>query len=293
MRKWNRRDLLQTGALAVGVAATTAFLTPRDATADDRNGNDGASLSGQQYTIKKGQQSAVVTELGAGLRSYVVRGVELLDTYPSNGYPTGSSYGQVLSPWPYRIDMGTYVFDGVQQQLPWSEPANQNAIHGLTRWMNWEAADLHGNSVTMQLRLHAQPGYPFVVELEYDYRLTDDGLTITHTMRNLGDTPVPYGVGMHPYFTVGTPLVNQSVLHLPAEQYFQTNARSIPIVPPVPVRDTPFDFRTPRPVGGTVFDTGFTGLSRDKNGVARVTLTAPSGRSIQVWLDRNHEFVQI
>lgn len=291
MGELNRRDLLRTGVLGIGVAAASALSSER-ASAAGSHGTDDLP-SGVPYTINKGKQSVTVTELGAGLRSYTVRGVELLDSYPADSYPTGSSYGQVLSPWPNRIDEGTYVFDGVEQALPWSEPANQNAIHGLTRWMNWAPVNQHGNSVTMGLRLHAQPGYPFVIELEHQYLLTDDGLTITHTVRNVGDQPVPYGVGMHPYFTVGTPAIDTSILTLPADKYFVTNARQIPTGPAVTVQGTPFDFRTARPVGTTVFDTGFAALRRNSKGYALITLASPSGRVLTVWLDRQHEFVQI
>jgi aldose 1-epimerase len=250
-------------------------------------------LSGRQFTIKNGAHSVTVTELGAGLRSYQVGDVEFLDGFPADGYPTGSSNGQVLTPWPNRVDMGKYTFEGVEQQLPWNETSNQNAIHGLTRWMNWEAARIRGNSLSMRLVLHAQPGYPFTVRLQHDYTLGDRGLTVTHAMRNIGASPVPYGVGMHPYFTVGTPVIDESVLSLPADQHFQTNDRSIPTGPAVPVDGTDFDFRNPHPVGSTMFDTGFTGLERDSDGTAKIELSAPSGRSVTVWLDRNHEYVWI
>ncbi len=72
-----------------------------------------------------------------------------------------------------------------------------------------------------------------------------------------------------------------------------TNSRSIPTGPAVPVAGTDFDFRKPRAVGGTVFDTGFADLLRDRNGVARIGLQAPSGRAITLWLDAAHQYVQI
>ncbi len=181
----------------------------------------------------------------------------------------------------------------MQQQLPWSEPANQNAIHGLTRWMNWQPVRVSGDTISMRLLLHAQPGYPFAISLQHDYTLSDTGLTVTHTARNVGATAVPYGVGMHPYFTVGTSVVDSCVLSLPAARYFVTNSRSIPTGPAVPVAGTAFDFRKPRAVGGTVFDTGFADLLRDRNGVARIGLQAPSGRAITLWLDAAHQYVQI
>ncbi len=145
----------------------------------------------------------------------------------------------------------------------------------------------------MTLTLHAQPGCPFVVELTHEYQLTKQGLTVTHTMRNPSQTAVPYGVGMHPYFTVGTPFIDPCFLSLPANDYFITNARSIPVGSPVSVAGTPFDFRVPREIGDTVFDTGFTGLVRQPDGFAYVALGSPSGRGITVWLDANHQYVWI
>jgi len=232
-----------------------------------------------------------VTELGAGLRSYRVGDVEFLDGFPADGYPTGSSHGQLLAPWPNRIDGGAYTFEGAEQKLAWNETDKQNAIHGLTRWMNWEADRVRPNTVSMRLVLNAQPGYPFTVQLQHDYSLGDDGLTVTHSMRNIGASAVPYGVGMHPYFTVGTAVVDESVLSLPADQYFRTNDRSIPTLPAVPVDGTELDFREAHSVGGTVLDTGFTGLRRDADGRATIKLSAPSGRSVTVSLDRDHEYV--
>jgi aldose 1-epimerase len=250
------------------------------------------SLSGQQFTIEHRSHAVTVTELGAGLRSYRVGDVEFLDGFPADGYPTASSYGQLLAPWPNRIDQGTYTFEGTEQTLPWNETESQNAIHGLTRWMNWEPAQVRADVVSMRLVLHAQPGYPFTVSLQQDYSLGDDGLTITHSMRNVGSSPVPYGVGMHPYFTVGTTSVDESEFSLPASQYFLTNERSIP-TGPAPVDGTTFDFREAHPVGGTVLDTGFTGLQRGADGKATIELSAPSGRSVAVSLDRNHDYVWV
>ena len=46
--------------------------------------------------------------------------------------PPGGA-GQLLAPWPNRIDGGRYVFDGTGFQLALTEPEHANAIHGLTR----------------------------------------------------------------------------------------------------------------------------------------------------------------
>lgn len=249
--------------------------------------------SGAQYGIQLGALRAVVTEVGAGLRSFSVEGQEVLDTYGPDEMAS-SGRGQALLPWPGRIEDGRYVFHGTMYQLPLSEPAVHHAIHGLTRWANWRVVSHEAHSLTMELMLHAQNGYPFVLLLQERYALTARGLEVETVVRNLGALPLPYGAGHHPYFTVGTESINAAILRIPARSYFRATERSIPIVPPVSVEGTPFDFRTPHTIEETVLDTGYTDLLPDADGWTRVTVSAPAGhRSITVFMDAAHPFLQV
>ncbi len=56
-------------------------------------------------------------------------------------------------------------------QLDLSEPANQNAIHGLTRWASWSAVRHADHEVSLRHVLLGHQGYPFCLELEASYRL--------------------------------------------------------------------------------------------------------------------------
>ena len=90
-------------------------------------------LTGSQYEIASGDYLAVATELGAGLRELRHRGRPLITGYQPDELPPGGA-GQLLLPWPNRIDGGRYRVAGTEYQLDLSEPAAQNAIHGLARW---------------------------------------------------------------------------------------------------------------------------------------------------------------
>ena len=118
------------------------------------------SPSGEQIEISHGDQRAVVVEVGGGLRAYSAGGRELLDAYPADGQIT-SGRGQVLIPWPNRIEDGAYEFDGRQQQLPLDELEARNAIHGLVRWAGWRVGEREQSRVVLEHELHPQPGYPF------------------------------------------------------------------------------------------------------------------------------------
>src|SRR5262249_37048499 len=82
--------------------------------------------SGEQITIAARDQQAVVVEVGGGLRSYSVGGQELLDGYRADEM-SSSGRGQVLIPWPNRLQDGSYEFEGRRHQLPLNEPEHYNA----------------------------------------------------------------------------------------------------------------------------------------------------------------------
>jgi len=90
--------------------------------------------SGVQTEIAAGEQRAVVVEVGGGLRSYRVGDADLLDGYGPAEMST-SGRGQVLMPWPNRLEGGSYEFRGRRHQLPLDEPEARNAIHGVSSKM--------------------------------------------------------------------------------------------------------------------------------------------------------------
>ncbi len=230
--------------------------------------------------------------MGATLRSYSVAGQELLDTFPPDQMPSGGR-GQVLLPWPNRIADGRYTFDGETHQLPLSEPAQRNAIHGLTRWRNWTPVEKAPERVTLGLLLHPQPGYPFLLALELAYVLSADGLEVRTTARNVGPRPLPFGAGQHPYFTVGLPRIDDARLHLPARTRLLTDGRSLPRGT-APVAGTDYDFAAERAIGPLALDTCFTDLLPDPDGKVRVRLRHPSGApTVTVALDAAYQFVQL
>src|ERR1700747_1312787 len=159
--------------------------------------------AGKQITIVARDQQAVVVEGGAGLRSCSVGGRELLDGYGADQM-SSAGRGQVLIPWPNRLQDGSYEFNGRRYQLSLNEPEHRNAIHGLVRWSNWTATEREPHRVVMEHILYPQPGYPFLLRISIEYALSDRGLHVQTTATNLGTQSCPYGSGAHPYLTLGT-----------------------------------------------------------------------------------------
>jgi aldose 1-epimerase len=243
--------------------------------------------SGEQYWLEVDGQEACVVEVGGGLRSYTVDGVDVLDGYSVDEMASGGR-GQLLLPWPNRIEDGKYTFAGEELQLPLTEPARHNAIHGLTRWASWTAAVNDGDRVVMEHVVHPQPGYPFTLGLSVEYRLGVGGLSVETTATNLGGRPCPYGAGAHPYVTVGTALVDEVELFLPASEYMLADERGIPRERRLTVR-SPFRFYETMQIGELKLDTPFGGLTGNEAVVA-----SPDGqRRVRLWWDDSHKWVMV
>src|SRR5258708_34172734 len=131
--------------------------------------------SGEQIEIAVGDQQAVGVEVGGGLRSSSADGRQLVAGYRADEM-SSSARGQVLIPWPNRLQDGRYEFDGRRHQLPLNEPEQRNAIHGLVRWAAWTTSEREPYRAGMEHVLHPQPGYPFSLRFRLEYVLTDSGL---------------------------------------------------------------------------------------------------------------------
>ena len=244
-----------------------------------------AQPAGFAVELAHGDQRATVVEVGGGLRDYTVGGRPVVDGYGPDAM-CSAGRGQLLIPWPNRLADGTYELDGTTYHLPLSEPDRHNAIHGLVRWTNWTLTARAPDRAVMTYRLHPQPGYPFLLELSATYVLGDAGLEVTIAGTNMGPSPAPYGAGAHPYLRLGDGTIDRLALSLPAEAWYESDERAIP-VRRRDVEGSVYDFRRPRAIGATCLDTAFTGLIRQPDGRALVELTDPTdGRTVSLWCDQ-------
>ena len=155
-----------------------------------------------------------MTEVGGALRDYLVDGRPLLDGYGPDEMCTGAR-GQSLIPWPNRIRAGNYEWEGQRLQLDLSEPEKGGAIHGLTRWRNWELIEHREDTISFGYTLHACQGWPWVLDCRLDYYLGDKGLSVRTTAVNRSPEPCPYGTGAHPYLRLGSEVIDYGLVQVP------------------------------------------------------------------------------
>jgi aldose 1-epimerase len=245
-----------------------------------------------EVEIESSGQHVVVVTSGGGLRAYSADGHDILDGFAA-GEPSRSGRGQVLIPWPNRIEDGSYEFDGCRHQLPLNEPERRNAIHGLVRDAGWAVAEHESHRVVVEHALEPQPGYPFTLAIRIEYSVSPGGLRVCTTAINTGTDPCPFGAGAHPYLTVGGASVDSAILRVPARRVLRSDERGLP-VDSILVDRTDHDFRERRRIGRTQLDHAFTDLERDSEGLARIELAGSrASRRLTLWVDEAYAYVMV
>lgn len=241
--------------------------------------------TGEQYTISHGRYAAVVTEVGATLRSLTVDGKEWLWTFADDETPSGSQ-GRQLLPWPNRIRDGRYTFDGNEYHLPITEPARNVAIHGLDKDAAWELVHQDDRKLVQRHTFRPQAGWPGTLTVTLHHSITEDGLMVVVHVDNDGDSAAPYGYGVHPYFAFDD--VDEVAVELPFNSELKVDEeRLLPLeVAPISRKN---DFRTERTVGDVVLDTAFTNPATP-NWTTR--LVGPH-HTVEVWGNETMPWVQL
>lgn len=246
--------------------------------------------TGEQYEIVSGEHRAVVTEVGATLRSYTVEGRHVVRGFEADEV-IQKGRGQQLLPWPNRVRDGLYTFQGTEYQLDITEPKRYTALHGLARHVPWTLVEHTEDSLTQVVRVYPQPGWPGILEATITHQISERGLQVNVRATNIGDVDFPFGYAAHPYLTVGETAVDDVSITVPAAAYLEVDDRLLPIRVS-PVEGTENDLRGGQPLGTTVLDTAFTDLDRGEDGRWRVKLSR-GDRHAELWGDATMTWIQV
>ncbi|MCC3282292.1 aldose 1-epimerase family protein [Arthrobacter caoxuetaonis] len=246
--------------------------------------------TGEQFRLERGRASAVVGSLGGALRSFTVDGIQLVETYPDDAIPP-SAAGILLAPWPNRVAGGRWTLDGREQQLDITDPARGNAIHGLLRNTGYAPVEVSGDAVRLSAAIYPQHGYPFHLVHEVLYRIAEDGgLSVRQSLTSLSAVRAPFALGAHPFLRLGEVPTEDLILQVDAGTRLTTDASMIPDGQEPVTGD--WDLRSGRRVGSLALDTAYTDLTQ-RGGKYRHVLTAPDGRSVQLWAGPSYGYVHV
>ncbi|MBD1592100.1 aldose 1-epimerase family protein [Arthrobacter sp. S1_S22] len=245
-----------------------------------------------EHSIASGPYTALVTTRGGALRELRHRGRDLVVGFgPEGRIP--DYRGVICVPWPNRLADGRYTYAGKDFEAVINEPERGSALHGLATGQDWELRQAAADSVVLACRIGAGRHYPSDLEVSVTYSLGPGGLRSTVSTVNVGQASAPYGVCPHPYLVAGQGKLDDWTLELPAHEFLEVTPDRLRPTGMKSVERHEFDFRSPRRLGSLKIDHAFTGISRDKQGVARVRVQDPAGTGVELEWGAEWPWVQI
>ncbi|MBW4030903.1 MAG: aldose epimerase, partial [Acidobacteria bacterium] len=248
--------------------------------------------SGEQIEITFGDESAVITEVGATLRTYDKAGVGIVEGFAPHEIPSACR-NQICYPWVNRVGSGEWSYSGRRAQVGADNVVSRTLNHGLVRWRPFAIDVVEPSRCALSYVLFPTPDYPFATRFGVDYSLDVNGLTVTSTVTNVDGVDVPFSLGFHPYFAPTTPTIDGTRLHLPARSYLEVDGRMLPTGAVKAVVDTPYDFRESRAVDGVALDVTYTDLARDESGLFTVTMQDAHGVTTRLSQDEAFAYFQV
>ena len=106
-----------------------------------------------------------------------------------------------MVPWSNRISGGGFTHEGAFHEFRPNRPGETYPIHGDGWQQSWQVEAQDERSATLSLESRRFDGNPYHYRATQTFTLHDDGLRQSLTVQHLGDATLPYGLGLHPWFT--------------------------------------------------------------------------------------------
>ncbi len=214
------------------------------------------------YTLTDADLTVRITNFGAhvvsieapdrsGKRADVVLGFKDLAGYQAD---TKTYMGSVVGRYGNRIAKGAFSIDGTAYTIPTND--HGNALHGGTLGFDRKVWTGHKISNGVELTLvspDGDMGFPGQLTAHVKYTLQGKSLHIEYSATTT--KPTVLNLTNHSYFNLGgegSGDILKEVVTLSADRYTPVDSTLIPTGQLAPVAGTPFDFRTPTPIGARI-----------------------------------------
>jgi aldose 1-epimerase len=185
-----------------------------------------------------------------------------------------------LIPYVNRIRGGRFAFRGREVVLAPNMAGDPSPLHGQGWLAPWEVVSAGETEAELSFE-HAPGEWPWAYHAAQHFSLDERGLTLVLTCTNRSDSPMPCGLGFHPYF----PCTAETVLDTQVDSAWTIDDKVLPV--DKVAADGKYDL-SERRICGQGLDNGFGGW----RGVAhiatpgqpfRIALSSPDADFFQVY----------
>lgn len=154
-----------------------------------------------ELVLAHGAWRARVLPDAGGLIAALTKGaVPILRTMPEASLSPLDAACFPMLPWCNRIAAARFDWEAQGITLSPNFAPEPHAIHGHGWQAAWAVAEVAPDSCTLTYRhLAGGAGWPWAYEAQQRIALSPDGCAIALTLTNGSNTPMPAGLGLHPY----------------------------------------------------------------------------------------------
>ena len=259
----------------------------------DRFGRTPDGIDIDRFVIENGGVRAEVITYGGiitalwipdalGRPGNIVLGYDGLAAYLNDT----SYFGALVGRYANRIALARFVLDGRTYRLAAND--RRHHLHGGRRGFDkhvWDCQELPAGVQLSRLSPDGEEGYPGNVRACVTYALDEQGVfRIDYAAES--DRPTIVNLTQHTYFNLSPTDadVSRHLLTINADRYTPVDDELIPTGEVADVTHTPFDFRTPQPIGTAVnYDHNWMLRASGDSLTPAATLHDPaSGRALRV-----------
>lgn len=163
-----------------------------------------------------GQELGLVPSLGGAVAAWrCARPGGDLDLWrPWDGSPDlYKTASFAMLPWSNRISQGGFTQDGRFHAMRPNRAGEPYPIHGDAWLQAWALQQPAEDEMRMTLVSHRFDGNPYDYAATQTFRLVPGGLDQMVEVQHLGDAPLPYGLGLHPWFLRTPGMRVQAAVH--------------------------------------------------------------------------------
>jgi len=205
-----------------------------------------------------GQRLGLVPSLGGSVAAWQLEGPQgLIDLWRPWDGKTADLYqlaSFAMLPWSNRISGGGFTHDGRFHPMQPNRAGEPYPIHGDGWLQAWQVAEREHDRIRLSLTSKNFGSDPYHYRSTQNFRLLPNGLAIDLSVTHLGDGTLPYGLGLHPYFTRN----DKTCLLMRTSGLWLSGPDPIPFSH-VHTFPPSFDYNSPAPLEGPLIDHCFTG----------------------------------
>jgi aldose 1-epimerase len=150
--------------------------------------------------IDKGQaRLTFVPEVGGAVARFTVDGADVLRPAAAETDDALMAASFPLVPFCNRIPHGRFVFERREVVLPPNLAGHPHPLHGQGWRSAWTVESVADGEALLSYE-HASDAWPWAYRAEQRFQVRETGFRVELTVVNTSDTPMPAGLGFHPYF---------------------------------------------------------------------------------------------